>query len=218
MLEIIRRVGKDEGIDVRGAEEMKVRPLADDYGEVVVAVSFTCRIDQFVNFMTDLANRPGADGHQRHPRSSASNPKEKTVLVRLGLSGVVPRKLVPREERTGLAVKRKLLLANLVLLALSVGWRACICAASGWKRARANRPCCSSASQPVPPPPLLALARRRTGEGGRLQRHRAEDAVLQGPQSRGGGGTAARAEANSDAGLCRCSTAWWIWATVRWPS
>ena len=27
-------------IDVRGAEEMKVRPLAGDYGEVVVAVSF----------------------------------------------------------------------------------------------------------------------------------------------------------------------------------
>jgi hypothetical protein len=58
LLEIIRRAGKDEGIDVRGAEEMKVRPLADDYGEVVVAVSFTCRIEQFVNFMTALANRP----------------------------------------------------------------------------------------------------------------------------------------------------------------
>ena len=58
LLEIIRRACKDEGIDVRGAEEMKVRPLADDYGEVVVAVAFNCRIEQFINFMTDLANRP----------------------------------------------------------------------------------------------------------------------------------------------------------------
>ena len=94
LLEIIRRVGKDDGIDVRGAEEMKVRPLADDYGEVVVAVSFTCRIDQFVNFMADLANRPELLATS-DIRVAASNPKEKTVQVRLGLSGVVPRKLVP---------------------------------------------------------------------------------------------------------------------------
>jgi len=97
LLEIIRRVGKDEGIDVRGAEEMKVRPLADDYGEVVVAVSFTCRIEQFVNFMTDLANRPELIATS-DIRVALSNPKEKTVSVRLGLSGVVPRKLVPEKK------------------------------------------------------------------------------------------------------------------------
>jgi len=97
LLEIIRRTGKDEGIDVRGAEELKVRPLADDYGEVVVAVSFTCRIEQFVNFMTDLANRPELLATSEI-RVAASNPKEKTVLVRLGLSGVVPRKLAPAKK------------------------------------------------------------------------------------------------------------------------
>jgi len=97
LLEIIRRVGKDNGIDVRGAEEMKIGPLADDYGEAVVAVSFTCRIEQFVNFMTDLANRPELIASQQI-RVAASNPKEKTVQVRLALSGVVPRKLVPQKK------------------------------------------------------------------------------------------------------------------------
>ncbi len=97
LLEIIRRVGKENGIDVRGAEEMKVRPLADDYGEVVVAVSFTCRIEQFINFMTDLANRPELLASS-DIRVTTGNPKEKTVLVRLGLSGVVPRKLVPEKK------------------------------------------------------------------------------------------------------------------------
>ena len=97
LLEIIRRVGKDEGIDVRGAEEMKVRPLAEDYGEVVVAVSFICRIEQFVNFMTDLANRPELIATS-DIRVATANPKEKTVSVRLGLSGVVPRKLVPQKK------------------------------------------------------------------------------------------------------------------------
>jgi hypothetical protein len=97
LLEIIRRVGKDDGIDVRGAEEMKIRPLAGDYGEAVVAVSFTCRIEQFINFMTDLANRPELLATS-DIRVAAANPKEKTVLVRLGLSGVVPRKLVPEKK------------------------------------------------------------------------------------------------------------------------
>ena len=99
LLEIIRRTGKDEGIDVRGAEEMKVAPLAADYGEVTVAVSFTCRIDQFVNFVADLANRPELLA-ANDIRVSAGNPKEKTVLVRLGLSGVVPRKLAPEKKGT----------------------------------------------------------------------------------------------------------------------
>jgi hypothetical protein len=97
LLEIIRRTGKDEGIDVRGAEEMKVAPLAADYGEVTVAVSFTCRIDQFVNFVADLANRPELLA-TNDIRVIAGNPKEKTITVRLGLSGVVPRKLVPEKK------------------------------------------------------------------------------------------------------------------------
>jgi hypothetical protein len=100
LLEIVRRTGKDEGIDVRGAEEMRVRPLANDYGEVIVAVSFNCRIDQFVNFMADLANLPElvATSDIRVTTASVANPKEKTVTVRLALSGVVPRKLVPEKK------------------------------------------------------------------------------------------------------------------------
>jgi hypothetical protein len=97
LLEVIRRAGKDGGIDVRGAEEMRVRPLANDYGEVEVAVSFTCTIDQFVNLMADLANRPELLSTS-DIRVSAANPKEKTIAVRLGLSGVVPRKLVPLQK------------------------------------------------------------------------------------------------------------------------
>lgn len=97
LLEIIRRTGKAEGIDVRGAEEMKVRALSGDYGEVVVAVSFACRIDQFVNFLASLANRPELLATS-DIRVSANNPKDKTLMVRLSLSGVVPRKLAPEKK------------------------------------------------------------------------------------------------------------------------
>ncbi len=99
LLEIIRRLGKDEGIDVRGAEEMKVRVLADDYGEVTVTVAFTCRIEQFVNFMADLANRPELLATS-DIRIGTGNVRDKTVTVRLGLSGVVPRKVVPEKKGT----------------------------------------------------------------------------------------------------------------------
>jgi hypothetical protein len=100
LLEIVRRTGKDEGIDVRGAEEMRVRPLAADYGEVIVAVSFSCRIDQFVNFMADLANRPElvATSDIRVTTANVANLKDKSVTVRLALSGVVARKLVPEKK------------------------------------------------------------------------------------------------------------------------
>jgi len=96
LLEIIRRAGKDEGIDVRGAEEMKVRPLAEDYGEVLVAVAFTCRIDQLINFLATLANRPELLA-TNDIRVTAGNPKDKTLNVRLELSGVVRRELVPKK-------------------------------------------------------------------------------------------------------------------------
>ena len=98
LLEIVRRTGKDEGIDVRGAEEMRVRPLANDYGEVLVAVSFNCRIDQFVNFMADLANLPDLVATSDIRVTTAPNLKDKSVTVRLALSGVVPRKLVPEKK------------------------------------------------------------------------------------------------------------------------
>jgi hypothetical protein len=62
-----------------------------------VAVSFSCRIEQFVNFMTDLANRPELIATS-DIRVALGNPKEKTVVVRLGLSGVVPRKLAPEKK------------------------------------------------------------------------------------------------------------------------
>jgi hypothetical protein len=47
--------------------------------------------------MTDLANRPELIATS-DIRVALANPKEKTVVVRLGLSGVVPRKLVPEKK------------------------------------------------------------------------------------------------------------------------
>lgn len=97
LLEIIRRTGQKEGIDVRGAEELRVKPLAGDYGEVSVTVTFNCAIEQFVNFLAALANEPQLLA-TNDIRIASGNPKQKTIQVRLGLSGVVPKKLVPEKK------------------------------------------------------------------------------------------------------------------------
>jgi len=94
LIEVIRRVAMANGIDARGAEEMRVRPLANDFGEVSVTVTFACAIEQLVNFMAALANEPQILATNEINISGGTD-KKKNVQVRLGLSGVVPKKLVP---------------------------------------------------------------------------------------------------------------------------
>jgi len=100
LLETIRRVGKNEGIEVRGGDFPEVRPLGDEYGEASVSVNFECRIEQLVNFLSGLTKEPELLATDE-VRVASGNPKEKTIGVRLTLAGVVPRALVP--VRKGLA-------------------------------------------------------------------------------------------------------------------
>jgi Type II secretion system (T2SS), protein M subtype b len=101
LLGVIRRVAMTNGIDARGAEEVnRIKPLANDYGEVSVTVTFTCAIEQLVNLLAALANEPQILA-TNEINVSGGNDKNKNVQVRLSLSGVVPKKLVP--ERRGIA-------------------------------------------------------------------------------------------------------------------
>ena len=101
LLQVIRELGKKEKIDARGGEFGPVKPLGEDYGEVSVAVAFECGIDQLVNFLAALTSEKALLATSE-VRISSANPKEKTVGVRLALSGVVPRKLVPVQKGTSL--------------------------------------------------------------------------------------------------------------------
>jgi hypothetical protein len=97
LMDVIRRVATANGIDARGAEELRVRPLANDYGEVLVAVTFTCGIEQLVNFLATLANEPQIIATDEINVSGGTD-KKKAVQVRLSLSGVVPKKLIPAKR------------------------------------------------------------------------------------------------------------------------
>lgn len=93
--EVIRSVGAANGIDARGMEDWRFKPMANDYGEVSVTVTFSCAIEQLVNFLAALANEPELLA-TNSIQITGGNDKKKNIQVRLSLSGVVPRKLIPK--------------------------------------------------------------------------------------------------------------------------
>jgi hypothetical protein len=97
LLLILRRLGKEEGIDMRGGEMGSPRQFGEDYGLVTTAVTFECRIEQLVNLLAAVANEAALIATSGL-RVNAANPKEKTVNVRLELAAVVPRALAPDKK------------------------------------------------------------------------------------------------------------------------
>lgn len=97
LLDTIRQAATANGIDARGAEELGVQALANDYGEVSVVETFTCGIEQLVNLLADLANRPQIMATNEIAISGGRD-RKKNVQVRLRLSAVVPKNLVPQQK------------------------------------------------------------------------------------------------------------------------
>jgi hypothetical protein len=102
IVQVLRKLGNDENprVDIRSQEYGEVRPLGDIYGEVFVSVQVECGIDQLVNVLVGLAARPELIA-SNELRVTSANPKNKTIGVRLTVSGVVPRKLVPGKKGAG---------------------------------------------------------------------------------------------------------------------
>ena len=102
LFQILRRVGRAQGppIEVRATEIGQARMFGEDYGEVSVAVSFECGIEQLVNLLADLGAQPEllATSEIRIGQATGA---QKVIPVRLTISGIVPRKLIP--EKKGLS-------------------------------------------------------------------------------------------------------------------
>jgi hypothetical protein len=101
IIQILRKLGHDENpsVEIRTQEIGAVRPLGA-YGEVLVTVQIECGIDQLVNILVALAARPELVA-SNELRVNSGNPKTKTISVRLTVSGIVPRKLVPGKKGVG---------------------------------------------------------------------------------------------------------------------
>jgi hypothetical protein len=98
---LLHHLGELNGIDIRGMEEARVKPLGNDYGEVSVYVRFTCRIEQLVNFLAALANEEELLSTNQIQVNGGTD-KNKTLTVRLGLSGIVNKKIAQEKKGGGL--------------------------------------------------------------------------------------------------------------------
>jgi hypothetical protein len=98
--ERLHRVGLANGIDIRGLEDQRVKPLGNDYGQASVSVRFTCNIEQLVNFLAALANEPELFSTDEINVTGTTDPK-KAIQVRLTLAGVVTKKVAQEKKAAG---------------------------------------------------------------------------------------------------------------------
>jgi hypothetical protein len=102
LLGLITNIAQSNGIETRGMDDSRDKPVSNDYGEISVTVSFNCAIEQLVNFMAALSNQPQILA-TNEIRMAGGNDKKKNIQVRLSVSGLVPRKLLPQDGKKGLA-------------------------------------------------------------------------------------------------------------------
>ncbi len=97
LLDLVQNTGRVNQIEIRGSQESRDKALTSDYGEVSVAVSFSCGMEQLINLLTALGNQPELLA-TNEIQISGGNDKRKNVQVRLVVSAPVPRKLIPEKK------------------------------------------------------------------------------------------------------------------------
>ncbi|HZL55573.1 MAG TPA: hypothetical protein VFC21_00735 [Bryobacteraceae bacterium] len=99
VLEVARRVGKGNQIDIRGGDFPAPKAFGE-YGLVYAAVTFDCHIEQYVNFLADLSRQKELVVPSEE-RINSGPVKQKMVNVRMILASVVPKKLIPEKKGLG---------------------------------------------------------------------------------------------------------------------
>jgi len=97
LTELVQSVAKANGIETKGVERWTEAVIDNDFGEVGAEVTFTCGIEQLVNLLAALADQPQILATNQI-RINGGTDKKKLVQVRLGVSGIVPRRLLPEKK------------------------------------------------------------------------------------------------------------------------
>jgi hypothetical protein len=99
LLQIARELLRAQSppIEIQQTEIGQVVPLGKHYGEAMTSLSFPCRIEQLVNLLADLSARPELIA-TRDLQIRTADPKQKTLQVRLTVSGVIARSLLPERQ------------------------------------------------------------------------------------------------------------------------
>jgi len=97
LLQVVRRVAKAQAppLEIRQVELGQPRSYGNAYGQVTVSVTIDCRIDELINLLATLSAQPETIATDEI-RFGLANPKQKTMPVRLTVSGIVAARLAPR--------------------------------------------------------------------------------------------------------------------------
>jgi len=96
LLQIIKRVAQQQmpPLDLSQVELGRPRPFGTAYGQVSVSITVNCRIEDLVNYLAALSAQPELTATEEI-RFGSAHPTQKTMPVRLTVSGLVARRLVP---------------------------------------------------------------------------------------------------------------------------
>jgi hypothetical protein len=99
LLQVVRRVARAQTppVEIGQVELSEPHAFAGAYGEVSLTISMTCGIEQLVNMISDLSAQPEIVA-TTDLRIGAAHEKLKTMPVRLVISALVPRRLVPEKK------------------------------------------------------------------------------------------------------------------------
>jgi len=99
LLQVLRRVAKAQTppLEIRQVELGQPRSYGDAYGQVMVSVTVDCRIDELINLLATLSAQPETIATDEI-RFGMANPKQKTMPVRLTVSGIVAQRLAPQKK------------------------------------------------------------------------------------------------------------------------
>jgi hypothetical protein len=99
LLQILQNVAKAQmpPIQIRQVELGQPRSFGDAYGVVTVSVTVDSRIEELVNLLASLSAVPEQVATEEI-RFGTSHPKQKNMPIRLTVSGIVPRKLIPQKK------------------------------------------------------------------------------------------------------------------------
>ena len=113
LLQIVKRVAQQQmpPLEVGQVELGRPRTFGSAYGQVSVSITVTCRIEDLVNFLAALSAQPELTGTEEI-RFGTSHPKLKTMPIRLTVSGLVARRLVPVQKGSDRVLSGKLRLSG----------------------------------------------------------------------------------------------------------
>jgi Tfp pilus assembly protein PilO len=99
LLQILRRIARAQSppLEIRQVELAQPRGYGSAYGMVSASVTIDCRIEDLVNFLTSVSATPEIIATD-DIRFGAGNPKQKVMPVRITVSGIVARRLIPEKK------------------------------------------------------------------------------------------------------------------------